>query len=501
MLGFFSNKTIHPLADASEAKRILAEIASRDPLGAVEDAGAWLESLAEDASVKLPRRLELVFRLDEAAVAQARRLGRDYPALGGSSRALEARQWQFSHGYWEQLVAGYRDCLARFAAADKKEADKKEADAIRAQLPLLYGRLIVALAAQLKWKQFRYGPIDADFWTTLGGIYLAAVEAKVEQKPLQLYAGGAATCIEAEYLKVLVFYATSMDKLQPLAIEIAERFIAYFLPYFSLIRQVRPENVYWVDVAKPLPPTRLAKLPEVTPTLRFFNGTRAVEAVAKTIEQIRSEGRVPPGINLGAQYEVDVVLPVLEHLALCWAPKPPMRNNARHRTSSPLKVINGLAAVHQRLSGSDGSEALETWVIDDVSLGGLGAQVSLARHDWIRIGALIGMQPEGGENWLIGIVRRYVRTGSNQGSVGIETISKTPRAVFADAGGLHTEALLLDVLHVGEYARMALPANALEDKVALVFSLDDKNARLHPQETIATGADFVVANFLVQSFS
>jgi hypothetical protein len=260
--------------------------------------------------------------------------------------------------------------------------------------------------------------------------------------------------------------------------------------------------VYWVDAAKPLPPTRLAKLPEVTPTLRFFNGTRAVEAVAKTIEQIRSEGRVPPGINLGAQYDGDQVIPVLAHLALCWAPKPPMRSNARHRMSSQLKVVNGLAAVHRRLAGrAGGDDGLETWVIDDVSLGGFGAQATISRQDWIRIGALVGMQPEGGDNWLIGIVRRYVRTGPNQGAVGIETLSKTPRAVFADAGGLQTEALLLDLPEVGEYARMALPANALEEKVALLFPLDDKNSRLHPRETIETGADFVVANFFVQSFS
>jgi hypothetical protein len=72
----------------------------------------------------------------------------------------------------------------------------------------------------------------------LGGIYLAAVEARLAQKPLQLYAGAAETTIEAEYLKVLIFHATSMDKLQPLGIEIAERLIAYFLPYFSLIREV-----------------------------------------------------------------------------------------------------------------------------------------------------------------------------------------------------------------------------------------------------------------------
>ncbi|MCE9569664.1 MAG: hypothetical protein K8R10_06585 [Rhodocyclales bacterium] len=497
MLGLFSNNAKHPLAEAREAKRILAEVAGREPLRAVEDAGAWLESLTADEGFKLPQRLDLVFRLDEAAVAQARRLGHDYPALRRATRSQEARQWEFPHNYWQHLAAAYQDCLARHAAAEKKDAD-----AIRSQLPLLYGRLINALAAQLKWKQFRYGPVDPAFWLTLGRIYLVAVDARLAQKALQLYPGAGETTIEAEYLKVLIFHATSMDKLQPLGIEIAERFINYFMPYFSLIREVRPENVYWVDAAKPLPPTRLAQLPEVTPTLRFFNGTRAVDAVAKTIAQIRAEGRVPPGINLGGQYEVDAVIPVLEHLAICWAPKPPMRSNARHRINSPLKVVNGLAAVHRRLSGGgDGTDGVETWVIDDVSLGGLGAQVTASRNDWIHIGALVGLLPEGGDNWLIGIVRRYVRTGPNQASVGIETVSKMPRAVLADAGGLQTEALLLDVPEVGEYARMVLPGNALEDQVALLFPLDDKNARLHPREMIAKGTDFVVANFFVQSYS
>jgi hypothetical protein len=495
MLGFFSNKPVHPLADAREAKRILTEIANREPLSAVEDASAWVESLTVDESFKLAQRLDLIFKLDEAAAAQARRLGRDYPALAGASRIQETRHWDIAHGYWQLLGDAYGACLARGREA------VKEGDAIRHQLPLLYARLIAALAAQFKWKLFRYGPVDPQFWATLGGHYLAAVEAKIEHKTLQLYPGCGDTSIEAEYLKVLVFQATSIDNLQPLEIEIAERLIAHFLPHFSLIRELRPENVYWVDASKPLPPTRLAKLPEVTPTLRFFNGTRAVTEVEATMAQIRSDGRVPPNINLGAQYAAEAVLPVLRHLAMCWAPKPPMRSTARRRISSPMKAVSGLAAVHQRLSGrASGSEGLESWAVDDVSLGGLGASVSISRHDWIRVGALVGMQPDGGDNWLLGIVRRYVRTAPNSGSVGVETISKTPRAVFADAGGLWTEALLLDVPAVGEYARMALPANALEDKVALVFSLDDKTARLHPRETMAKGADFVIANFFVQSF-
>ena len=143
----------------------------------------------------------------------------------------------------------------------------------------------------------------------------------------------------------------------------------------------------------------------------------------------------------------------------------------------------------------------ETWVIDDVSLGGLGAQAAISGRDWIRIGALVALQPEGGENWLLGIVRRFARTGPGKGSVGIETLSKTPRAVTADAGGLITEALLLDIPDIGGYARMVLAANTFEDDVALVFVLDGKSVRLYPWEVIIRNADFVVANFFMQSVS
>lgn len=495
MLGFFSNKNEHPLADAKEAKRILAEIATREPLGAAEEASGWLESIPAEQGFKPAQRLDLILRLDEATAAQSRRLARDYQPLVNGSRAQESKHWALSHSYWNLLVKAYVDCFSKMRSGDK------DSEAMRPQQHLLYGRLINALVAELKWRQFHYGPVDGETWATLGGAYLASVDAKLDQKSLALYPGNETT-IEAEYLKALIFHASAMDNLKPLQIEIAERFISYFLPFFGLARELRPDSVYWVDASKPLPPTRLAKKPDVTPTLRFFSGTRALDAVRKTIEQIRAEGRVPPGIHLGAQYEPSAVLPVLDHLALNWAPKPPLRTTARRRINSPLKLVAGMNSVHRRLSGrAPNGEGLESWIVDDVSLGGMGAHAVQARRDWIRIGVMVAVQPDGGDNWLLGVVRRYVRTGPNQDSIGIETISKSPRAVLADAGGIYTEALLLDVPEVGEYARMALPANALEDKVALLFQVDDKNARLHPREVISTGPDFVVANFFVQSYS
>ena len=496
MLGFFSNKNEHPLADAKEAKRIFGELGLREPLGAVEEASGWLESIPAEAGFKPPQRLELILRLDEAIAAQARRLARDYQPLTQASRTVEAKHWELSHGYWNLLVAAYMDCFRRLRAGEK------DAEPIRAQLQLLCGRLINAQATELKWRQFHYGPVDGATWKILGDAYLAAVEARLHQRGFELYPGAGETTVEAEYLKALIFHASAMDNLKPLQIELAERFIGYFLPFFGLARELQPESVYWVDAAKGLPPTRLAKKPEVTTTLCFFSGTRAVTAVNTTLEQIRNEKRVPPGINLGAQYEPQHAIPVLEHLALNWSPKPPLRSTARRRINSSLRLVSGLGAVHRRLSGrAVNGEGVESWIVDDVSLGGMGAHAVQARRDWIRIGAMVAMQPDGGDNWLVGVVRRYVRTGPNEDSIGIETISRAPRAVLAYAGCIYTEALLLDVPVVGEYARMALAPNALEENVALLFKVDEKNARLHPREVLANGSDFIVANFFVQSYS
>ena len=44
--------------------------------------------------------------------------------------------------------------------------------------------------------------------------------------------------------------------------------------------------------------------------------------------------------------------------------------------------------------------------------------------EWLKVGALIAMQPEGGDNWLVGVIRRYHRVAENQARVGIEALAR-----------------------------------------------------------------------------
>jgi len=280
MLGLFSNKSAHPLAEAREASRVLEEIASSEPLAAIEQAIACVESVGGDDGFKPAQRLNLLLKLDEAAASGARRLCRDYP-LQSRSRAQEARIWELGHGYSLQLVTSYLFCLTSYRCGEK------DAEAIRPQLPLLYARLINAMGSNLKWDQFHYVSGDPDFWGTLGSIYLAAVEAGLAQTSLPLYASAADTTIEAEYLKVLVFQSSSMDTLTPLQMEIAERLIVHFPSFLCPEPRGSPRKLVLGRRGQAPAADAHGQSTGNKPDLAsFFNGLRAVDAVVRTIGQL-----------------------------------------------------------------------------------------------------------------------------------------------------------------------------------------------------------------------
>src|SRR5262249_30551266 len=137
----------------------------------------------------------------------------------------------------------------------------------------------------------------------------------------------------------------------------------------------------------------------------------------------------PPGLNLAAS-PPGVALETLRHLAMYWAPQAPERKSQRHAVKTRLAVSHGYEGVAAVLGGGDSlnfdNQNTESWIVENVSAGGFGAVVPQLKGDWLRVGALLAMQPEGGSNWVVGIVRRVNKTSGQQARVGIETLSKTP---------------------------------------------------------------------------
>jgi len=502
ILGLFGKKEWgdHLLADPKEARDVLEALSregSNDPAATLEDISAWLEPLPGIDNIPLERRAELALQLDDAAAPVARRLARDY-LTAVRNRSQEFRYWQTATGYWRKLIAVYENCLERAEADPKGQALLN-----KLFLPLLYARLLHAYGGLHKWEQFRYGPVEGELWQAAGHTYLRAANARVADRTLTLYDNWPGeTSVEREYLKLLVFHTSSMNNLLPLEIELAERLLAHFMSLFVLTATAGAENVYWVDAGQAQPPSRLLTPPRETAGLRYFRTGAAGEAMDLLRARIAQTGQVPGDLPLGGQYPVPTVVRVLEHLALCCAPTPPQRNHDRHQVKSLLAVIHGREEIALRVAGDSGTQDGETWVAEDVSLGGLGAQVSLVGNDWLKVGALVGMRPEGGDNWLVGVVRRFSRDNANTGAVGIETVGRSPRPAQAECLGDRFPVVLLDsALAMGEETRLLMPPGKWEDFMPVIISHGDHQTKLRPESVLAQGGDYLVGSYRVTESS
>jgi len=142
-------------------------------------------------------------------------------------------------------------------------------------------------------------------------------------------------------------------------------------------------------------------------------------------------------------------------------------------------------------------KAVESWVVENVSAGGFGAIIPQAKGDWLRVGTLLAMQPDGGTNWLVGAIRRVNRTSAREARVGIETLSRAPKVAKFRVRGLGEESGLLlpaAVLGSGEVS-IALRSGVYPPGQNLEASLDGREHIYLPQGGPERAEDYELIRF------
>ena len=501
ILNLFSSRPDHPLGDAKELKRTLVELPLDNSFKAVDEVYGWFESLRAVHDFKIDHFFDVVRQLDEAAQSHIRRLSRDYLHAPRLSKSEERRLWAMCYNYWGEVASLYAICINRA----KQNPKDKASEALKPLLPLAASRLMAARATQLKWVEYRYDPVGEDLWRGLGQPYLDAEAAGYAQKPVQLYpANPGVTSVAQQYLQALIRSSSSIDGLMPLEIELADRLAAHFQSEFDFSSSCMPDSVYWVDAASGSPPVRLARQPDLlTPSLRFFSPGSAPKSLCALMSSVE-RGQVPGDLNLGGEYTAKALLPVLRHLALYWASDPPQREHPRHAVKTRIAVLQGFDDCFTVFAGDVarmGKEhTAESWVVENVSLGGFAAGID-GLGDWLKIGALLSIQPEGGENWVLGVVRRYNKDSEAHASVGIKALSRQaqsvelqPRTAGFSATGAIPGIWLREGNAPGE-VRMVLPFASFDLRENLEFSYDDQHYLLTPIELEESGSNFEIGRY------
>jgi hypothetical protein len=485
MIGIFSRtRSDHPMADLKEAKRLLAALPV-EPHQALDELTHWLESVTTEATFKPEIRAQLVQLIDETGQVPARKLARDYLGASRLGKLQESKLWGVIYAFWKASALGYVTCLDAYATGTKG------GDALKGSVPLLAVRALRSLATQLKWLYFRYGPLEERVWAMISGVYALAEARKHARTKVTVYPGvPAESTAEQEFLRVAMLSACSPDSLLPNEIELAERVIGSWAPRFLIAREHQSETPYWIDLTAAKPPVRMARAPQPSPGIRFFGAGTAFAELDALGQQARNTRELPQSLGAGETLTQEAALGVLEHVESCWSPKLPERRHARHRVKSRLTIAWGFDGILEVLEPGNSltfdDSTYESWIVENVSVGGFGALVPQLRGDWLRIGCLLAMQPAGGENWLIGVVRRLSRPSLQQAAVGIQTIARgaVPVRLRVHAGhivsdGTETGILLNPTSPDGEM-QVLVRAGVHAPGQSFSFDLNDRHTVLLP---------------------
>jgi len=430
--------------------------------------------------------------IDEEAQARLRKLAKDYLAAERPSRFQENRLWGALHGYWRQAGMTFARMVDEFVQG------MKGIDSAKGALPVLLVRTPRSLAQQIKWVYMRYGPIDVSIWKVFHGVYAYAEIRQLAQAKVAVYPGAAGESTpQLEFLRGVMFSASSPDSMLPAEVELAERLIAEFAPRLTLASAAAPEHTYWVDLAKAMAPARISRTSPPGPGLRCFGAGSTLAELNALIERIYTSGAVPDSGGVAGSGP-ELALEVLRHLAQVWALRPQERKAQRHSVKSRLSVAHGFEGVVGALGGSDSLDfdvqGSENWIVENVSAGGFGAVVPQLKGDWLRVGALVALQPEGGNNWLLGLVRRVNKLGPQQARVGIETLSRTPEvAGFAVAGATEQGVLLKG--GDGAESRIVLKPGIYAPMQNLEVQRGERQHVYIPQGVAERGEDYDIARF------
>jgi hypothetical protein len=499
ILNLFSTWPDHPLGDAREVKRVLAEL-SQDSFKAVDEIHGWFESLRQTDDFRPDYLHEVVGSLDEAAQPHLWRLTRHYLKTPRLSKNDERHLWTMCFNYWGEISRLYATCFGRLGTPPKN----KGASAFKANVPLIAARLVAARANQIKWLEYRYAMIGKDMWHGIGLPYLDAEAGGYAQKPVQLYPGTpGTTSVALQYLQALVRESSSLGMLLPLEIEIADRLIAHFLPTFIFSRERLPGNAYWIDAAGAQPPARLVGRPvKPSPSLRFFQPGLAYSALDELTRAVE-RGTVPKELDLGTECSAAVLLKVLRHMTLYWAPATPQREYIRHAVKTRMAVLQGfessLAVFAGNVARQGVERSAESWVVENVSLGGFRAGADEA-GDWLAIGSLLCLQPEGGDNWVLGIVRRRSVSMDSQASIGIQTLSRDAQSIELRprTTGDTIPGIWLRGNGAAEQIRLVLPPGGFNVRQSLEFVRKDRRRLLTPMELEERGGGFEIGLYREQ---
>jgi hypothetical protein len=474
---FFSKGSEHPLARDEQVTTLINELPAGDPAQTLQDVTHWLMVLTSED--KLKSRPAKLFRIDQAAHTAERKLRQQYIEASRLHRAIEERIWNTAYEFLEATINAHFRCILEYRAEGRGRGDK--------ELAAMAVRAMRRLDLQAHWLHLRYQPLPEPFWERVYALIKIAEDDQLLRTRVVLdRERGTETTFVQELLKLLLMSLAEPQRLtkaqivlaRQLTNNLADQFIWEDIPGGSVI--------FHIDFAKRTLPARLTQTSERHFMARCFGAGAAVHKLVTALKQVE-QGAVPSllAVSDPSTYRRADLLEVLARLSQSWSSARPVTEHARFdKRQSERKpffihicVTHGFNALHTRLAGAApkpaepetgpklsiaydeqldmhlygfitertrdqqrrmdsqrakpedaGGEVCESWVVQDISDTGYGVGIKTTAEDWVDTNTVIGIH-YGTSEYQIGIIRRVARESVENTEVGIQLLSRQPKAI------------------------------------------------------------------------
>lgn len=498
--GIFGKKSDHPMADIKSAQALLDDLPKNDAHKMLMELTEWMESVSDSPDFKLDYRFEVLRLLDETAQPYTRKLARDYFTPQELNKFQENRLWLALGNWFRHAAVAYSKAFDRYCGGDKG------ANTIKAQLPLLAACAVYAMTRQLKYISAHYGPVDSAIWNSLARIYQHAEQQQYLDTPVTIYSSMAGdTTVRSELGRLLGWYGCGINSLKPLYMHLTERIVGQYRFSIDIGAQQGADSLFGFDLEHPSAPVCIKAGAEARPSMRFV-GMAAMQPKLTELIKVLEKGATPENLNLGGVYDAGLVSEAARHI-MNYLTAPPSRRSARRQIKVNLNVVSGFTRVveHTDVGLNFSEEEPAHWDVEDISASGFRTVLPATQGtDSIRIGSLLGMQPDGVGYWGVAIIRRLMRNDANQLQIGAEILANQIAGVAlsqSGGGGGGFEdgqpALWLQT-RPGEpsgEARLLMKADTFSPHRSLQTRLGGKKYLLIPVSLQEKGDDYDLARF------
>jgi hypothetical protein len=459
----FSSQT---LIKSNQYKAWLTDLKELDDLAALQFSTKHLALLINPANEAetppLEQQIALILELEALNQFRVEKLATQLANVENMKVELENSIFDACYNYCRQSYIFHLKIIEQAFSKQTASAETTY-QASDSTLVLLIARAVYAAFNMIKWRLFSQTSPPAKVWLQVNMLYKIASQRSLLNTPIELFSAAPSTTLAASFVQCWMLGHLTLSSMLKYQVEIASRVLITLLTRAHISNKYTLEQyLFFIDLDKDIIAKRMRDAYS-SDSCRYWELDELEKQLTVALT-VSDRGEIPQSLAFSKIDHAKKLNATLAVLLDEWKRTGYVRQRrkaVRHASSKTARVNAGITdickQVHQANQISNGlrvskdgitledrirahttlkqnsnltinSGSLDTWIITDESLQGLGTRVNKYANILARPNKLLGLViDDDPSKVVIGMIRSVKPTQANQLRAGIEVISHHPK--------------------------------------------------------------------------